>query len=306
MSTYDSSNYLQERLAQIEERQKELKAVIKDDPELEPLAQEEIQILNQEKNTLEEAIANQEQQEQEKPQYHNCIIEFRPGAGGDEAKIWMNDLLEMYTRYALAKNFKVLPLEDGVIEIKGKNAYDTFKFESGVHRVQRVPETESSGRLHTSTATVAVIPEIPDTDIELNNDELEWQFYRAGGHGGQNVNKVSTAVRLTHLPTRTVVTASQERQQAQNRAIALQLMRGKLWEIEEEKRLKQIGKARSAIGGAKRAEKIRTYNFPQNRLTDHRIPQSWHDLDRRLAGDLDDVITALKNWESEELQATES
>lgn len=302
---YDSNKYLQDRLNQIAARQQELQEIMTKDPELTPLAKEELNILKQEQTNLEETIANIEKQEKEKPQFNNCIMEFRPGAGGDEAKIWMNDLLEMYTRYALNKSFKVVPLEDGVIQIKGKGAYDSFKYESGVHRVQRVPETESSGRLHTSTATVAVIPEIPDTDVEIKDEELEWQFYRAGGHGGQNVNKVSTAVRLTHIPTQTVVTASQERQQAQNRTIALQLLRGKLWEIEEEKRLKEIGQARSAIGGAMRAEKIRTYNFPQNRLTDHRIPQSWHDLDRRLAGDLDDVLVALQEWEAQEEDSTQ-
>jgi peptide chain release factor 1 len=172
--------------------------------------------------------------------------------------------------------------------------YDILKYESGVHRVQRVPSTEAQGRIHTSTASVAVLPEIPARAIEIRDDDLEWQFIRAGGAGGQNVNKVNTAVRLTHKPTGTQVSARQERTQSQNREIALEILRSMLWEIEEEKRLQTIGQARSAIGRAQRAEKIRTYNYPQNRVTDHRITTSWYSLETILEGDLFKVIPVVR------------
>lgn len=304
--SYDSTNYFNQRLQELQLKKQELKEVSAADPELAVLVSEEIAIIDQEIAGIEETLVSLTTETTTAPEFRNCMIELRAGAGGDEAKLWMSDLQEMYTKYALLKGFKVEPIDEGVIEIRGRGAYDTFRFESGVHRVQRVPSTEAQGRIHTSTASVACIPEIPDTAVEIRPDDLEWQFYRAGGHGGQNVNKVSTAVRLTHLPSGLVVTASRERQQAQNRTIALQLMRSKLWEIEEDKRLAEIGDARSAIGRANRAEKIRTYNFPQNRMTDHRIPHSWHDLDRRLQGDLDDVVDAMREWEaSEESQSSE-
>jgi peptide chain release factor 1 len=303
--SYDSTNYFNQRLQELQAKKQELQQVSAKDPELAVLANEEITVIDQEIASIEETLSSLTAETPTTTEFRNCMIELRAGAGGDEAKIWMNDLLEMYTKYALLKEFKVKPIDEGVIEVRGRGAYDTFRFESGVHRVQRIPATESQGRIHTSTASVACIPEIPDTAVEIRPDDLEWQFYRAGGHGGQNVNKVSTAVRLTHLPSGLVVTASRERQQAQNREIALQLLRSKLWEIEEEKRVAEIGSARSAIGRANRAEKIRTYNFPQNRMTDHRSPHSWHDLDRRLQGELDDVVDAMREWEaSEESQSS--
>ncbi len=296
--SYDSTEYLHSHLETLLVKKAELEAAAQADPELASLAADEIALLDQEISSVEATIKDIESPSETQREFRNCILELRPGAGGDEAKIWMTDLLTMYTKYAVAKNFKVELLEDGVLQIKGKEAYNTFRFESGVHRVQRVPETEASGRIHTSTASVACLPEIPETEVAIREDDLDWQFYRSGGHGGQNVNKVSTAVRLTHVPSGIVVTASRERQQSQNREIALQLLRGKLWEMQEEKRLAEIGDARSVIGRAQRAEKIRTYNYPQNRITDHRIPQSWHDLDRRLQGDLDDIVESLQQWEA--------
>jgi peptide chain release factor 1 len=304
--SYDSTAYLHEHLDKLLSQKNELLAVGAADPELAALAADEIAALDKEIASVETTIHDIEFPPVTEHEFRNCILELRAGAGGDEAKIWMNDLLLMYTKYAVAKNFKVEPVDEGVIEIRAKEAYNTFRFESGVHRVQRVPETEASGRIHTSTASVACIPEIPDTHVSIRDDELEWQFIRSGGHGGQNVNKVSTAVRLTHIPTGLVVTSSRERQQAQNREIALQLLRSKIWEMEEEKRLEEIGDARSVIGRAQRAEKIRTYNFPQNRMTDHRIPHSWYDLDRRLQGDLDDVVSTLQEWETNQKAGVES
>ncbi len=222
-----------------------------------------------------------------------AILEIRGATGGDEAKFWARDLLRMYTKYAASQGWKTELLDEDVVKIQGPNLYPLLQFETGVHRVQRIPTTERYGRIHTSTATVAVLPEIEDTQIYINPAELEWEFYRSGGKGGQNVNKVSTAVRLRHQPTGIVVSAQTERYQEQNRRIALSLLRSKLWEIEEEKRLTAKGQARSAIGRGMRAEKIRTYNFPQNRVTDHRIGKSFHNLEDIMEGKLDKVITAL-------------
>lgn len=224
-----------------------------------------------------------------------AIIEVRGGTGGDEAKLWATDLLRMYTRYAVAKGWKVEPLDEGVIKIKGSLAYKLLRFEAGVHRVQRIPSTERYGRIHTSTATVAVLPEITETQVYINPSDLEWDFYRAGGHGGQNVNKVSTAVRLRHRPSGMVVTAQTERYQDQNRRIALDLLRAKLWEVEQEKKLETLDAARQFIGRGMRSEKIRTYNYAQNRITDHRINKSWHDLENIVDGKLEKVLTTLSS-----------
>lgn len=220
-------------------------------------------------------------------------IEVRGATGGDEAKIWASDLLRMYFRFATKKGWKVSQIDDSTLRIKTENAFNLLKHETGVHRVQRVPATEKRGRVHTSTATVTVLPEIQDREIHLRPDDLEVQFYRAGGHGGQNVNKVSTAVRLTHRPTGIVVTAQTERFQVQNRLNAEALLRAKLWEREEERKLKEVAGYRSAIGRGERSEKIRTYNYPQNRVTDHRINKSFGNLDKMVDGDLDKLLKLL-------------
>lgn len=221
------------------------------------------------------------------------ILEVRGATGGDEAKIWANDLTRMYSRYATIKGWQVVLLDDGVLKIKGPGAYTFLRFEAGVHRVQRIPQTERYGRIHTSTATVAVIPEIEEREIFINPGDIEWEFYRSGGKGGQNVNKVSTAVRLHHKPTGIVVSAQRERFQEQNRRIAMALLRGKLWEKEQEEKLQTMDAARSLIGRGKRSEKIRTYNFPQNRITDHRINKSWHNLEDIVDGKMDKMVSTL-------------
>jgi len=221
-----------------------------------------------------------------------AYLEIRPAAGGNEAKIWADDLLRMYVRFAAKKNWKVAVLDNLTILVTGEGAYDTLKNESGVHRVQRVPLTEKRGRIHTSTASVAVLPEITNREIQINPNDIEIQFFRSGGHGGQNVNKVSTAVRLIHKPTGIVTQAQQERFQEQNRRIAEDLLRAKLWEKEEERKVNEAADYRSAIGRGMRAEKIRTYNFPQNRVTDHRIGKSWKNLDSIIDGDLEKMLKA--------------
>ncbi len=219
-----------------------------------------------------------------------AYIEIRSAAGGNEAKIWANDLLRMYLRFATKKSWQATRIAENTLLITGINVFNLLKNESGVHRVQRIPVTEKRGRIHTSTATVAVLPEIKEAEIKVNPGDCDWQFFRASTQGGQNVQKVSTAVRLTHRPTGVVVTSEQERSQEQNRNIALELLRAKLWEKEEEKKLKEIAGYRSPIGRGMRAEKIRTYNYPQNRVTDHRIKKSWGNLEAVVDGNLDKII----------------
>ncbi|HCM37840.1 MAG: Peptide chain release factor 1 [Candidatus Gottesmanbacteria bacterium GW2011_GWB1_43_11] len=223
-----------------------------------------------------------------------AILEFRPGPGGEEAKIWAYDLMRMYTRYANLCGWKVEQIAENVIRVRGEQAFAKLQYEAGTHRVQRIPATERSGRIHTSTATVAVLPEIPAQEIFIRPEDLEWEFYRSGGKGGQNVNKVSSAARVRHKPTGIVASAQTERDQFQNRAVALSILRAKLWEMEEIKHSQQLGAARSVIGRGMRAEKIRTYNFPQDRVTDHRINKSWRRLEDILDGKIDKVIQELQ------------
>jgi len=220
-------------------------------------------------------------------------MEFRPGTGGDEAKLWAGELMRMYTRWANILGWKVEELDDTVILIKGTDAFTKLQYEAGTHRVQRVPVTERQGRIHTSTATVAVLPEIPENEVEIRNEDLEWDFFRSGGKGGQNVNKVSSAVRLKHKPTGLVVTCQTQRDQFQNRQVALSMLRSKLWEMEEKKQEQTLGAARSVIGRGMRAEKIRTYNFPQDRVTDHRINKSFHNIDGIMDGKIEKITEAL-------------
>jgi len=224
-----------------------------------------------------------------------AYLEVRGATGGDEAKLWGSDLLRMYIRYATKKNWKVNLISDNTIKVSGNGVYDQLKNESGVHRVQRVPTTEKRGRIHTSTATIVVLPEIKESEIQLSPNDLEWSFTRAGGHGAQNVNKVSTAVRLVHKPTGTVVEAREERFQEQNRQIALSLLRSRLWEHQEAEKMKTVAGYRSVIGRGMRSEKIRTYNFPQDRVTDHRIGKNFGRLEGIMEGELDKIIELTKN-----------
>ena len=281
----------------INDRIKELEKEI---AEVKEMAEEEIKKLQEELNALQKAEVNPEIKNSEKTAKtdlysgRNILLEIRGAAGGDEAKIWADDLLRLYTRYALSLNWKVEAIDEGLIKIKNKNAYDKLKYEGGVHRVQRIPQTESSGRIHTSTATVAIIPELENIDIPIAEEDLLWDFYRSGGKGGQNVNKVSTAVRLTHKPTGIVITCQTERYQNQNREIALQMLRAKLWEAEKEKQLSELTtERRTQIGQGMRNEKIRTYNFLQDRVTDHRLDKSFHHLDQIMDGKIEEIIKAV-------------
>jgi peptide chain release factor 1 len=221
---------------------------------------------------------------------NQVIIEIRAGVGGEEAKIWAEDLMRMYLRFAEKQGWSSTILSHNILKIKGDGVYNFLRFESGVHRVQRIPSTERYGRVHTSTATVVVLPEIAESEVKINPNDLQWEFYRASSHGGQNVQKVSTAVRLTHRPTGIVVTSEKERFQEQNRQLCLELLRTKLWEKQELEKEVAIAGYRSVIGRGMRAEKIRTYNFPQNRVTDHRQKKSFYNLAEILDGKLDKII----------------
>jgi peptide chain release factor 1 len=236
---------------------------------------------------------------------NKTLLEIRSGAGGDEAGLFARDLYRMYIRYGENVGWKITQnyinendaggIKTIIAEIVGQNVFNLLKYESGVHRVQRIPVTESSGRIHTSTATVAVLPKIKKVTIEIKPDDLEWEFYRSGGKGGQNVNKVSTAVRLTHIPTGTIVECQEERYQGRNRDKALEILNSKLYSQMEEQRVSNISDLRSSqVGTADRSEKIRTYNFPQDRITDHRINKNWHSIDRVMDGDIEKILRDTK------------
>jgi peptide chain release factor 1 len=234
----------------------------------------------------------------------DVIVEIRQGVGGDEAALWAADLFRMLTRYAERRGFAVEQLEaspnesggfkEVVFAVKGEGAYSVFKWEAGTHRVQRVPETESQGRIHTSTATVAVMPEAEEVEVELDQNDLKIDVYRSTGPGGQSVNTTDSAVRVTHLPTGIVVAMQDEKSQLQNKTKALRVLRARLYELERQRQeAEQAAARRLQIGSGERAEKIRTYNFPENRLTDHRVHHTAHRLDKILEGELDEFTEAL-------------
>ena len=274
-----------------------------DDEEISIMAKEELSDLN---SSLEKVYSelNKELIPKDATDEADAIIEIRAGTGGDEAAIFGNDLLRMYTRYSENNKWKIKILSsshnefDGIkeiiLEISGEGTFSKLKHESGVHRVQRIPKTESQGRIHTSTATVAVLPKSEDIDIEVKEDDVRTDVFHAGGAGGQNVNKVATAIRLTHIPTAIVVTCQNERSQLQNKLQAMEILKSKLWDLELQKQKSEISEARkSQVGSGERSEKIRTYNFPQGRVTDHRLKLTSHNLTEFMNGLIDEIIDPL-------------
>jgi peptide chain release factor 1 len=288
-----------------------------DDAEIKEMAKEELRSLEAEKVTLEDSLKlllippdplNEK----------NIIMEIRAGTGGDEAALFVADLYRMYSHYAETKNWKIEIMSSNETElggfkeisfsISGKNVYENMRYEAGVHRVQRVPETEASGRIHTSAVTVAVLPEAEETEIDIRQEDLRIDVCRSSGPGGQCVNTTDSAVRITHLPTGLVVHCQDEKSQLKNKNKALRILRARLFEMEEEKRnAERAADRKSQVGSGDRSERIRTYNFPQNRLTDHRVNVTLYSLDRAMMGEIDEVVEALKlSAREERLKATES
>ena len=277
------------------------------DPELSEMGKEEAKRLKEENEALVEEL-RQLLLPKDPNDDKNIIVEIRGAAGGDEANIFAGDLFRMYTRYAESQGWKIQMMDEYPSEaggfsqvsfmIKGKMVYSKLKFESGAHRVQRVPRTEASGRIHTSTATVLVMPEVEEIDVEINPNDLQVDTYHSQGAGGQNVNKTESAVRITHIPTGIVVACQTEKSQIQNREIAMQMLRAKMYSVMLEKQQEEIGNERRLkIGTGERSEKVRTYNYPQNRVTDHRIGFTIQQLDRVMEGELDAIIDALIHYD---------
>ena len=288
--------YLAEEYERLMEEAEDARAAASGDPELARLAEEDYaRIETRKKEILSEIerILAKEKEEEAKPTA--MVMELRAGAGGDEATLFARNLKEMYQKFAEGRGWNVRLIDDLTIEIVGADAYDALRYETGVHRVQRVPVTEKSGRIHTSTASVAVLPIRAKSKVVINPADILMEFSRAGGAGGQNVNKVETAVRLVHKPTGIEVRAQAERSQQANREKAMQILSAKLeQQHEEEEAKKHAAERKSQIGTGDRSEKIRTYNYLQDRVTDHRLKESWHNLPSIMEGNIEDMVSALQ------------
>lgn len=303
------TNFLAVQIEELLKKEEEAKVMLEGD--MKGLAEEELKEIEAQKKHLVEQIEKIVKSDEEEQKFPNeVILEVRAGAGGDEAALFAFELAESYQRYAEKQGWQTRTLHESMndvggykeasIEIRGKDVYRTMRHETGVHRVQRIPVTEKQGRIHTSTASIAIMPIRKKVAIEIKPDDIEMEFSRSGGAGGQNVNKVETAVRIVHKPTGIDVRCSSERSQLKNREKAMAMLAAKLDVLHEEEEAKKHAETRKKqIGTGDRSEKIRTYNFPQNRVTDHRIKESWHNIEAILGGDWADVFNALAKAESE-------
>lgn len=299
------TNYLADMLEKLLREEAEVREMLAGDETLHELAAKELATIQEEKERLEKQVQDILDKDKEEEEIANeIVLEVRAGAGGDEASLFAWELAHMYERFAEAQGFQwktnyeqksdLAGYKEASFEIKGKGVYGLLRYETGVHRVQRIPATEKNGRVHTSTASVAVLPIRKKVNFTINPSDIEMEYSRSGGKGGQNVNKVETAVRLIHKPTGLDVRSTNERSQLANKEKAMGILQAKLQQLEEEKEAaKYAGERKEQIGTGDRSEKIRTYNFPQDRLTDHRIKKSWHNLPKIMEGDISDVISAI-------------
>ncbi len=299
--------FLVQQYKELQKKEQETKQLAQSDPEMKELALEDLKAIEEAKLGIQHQIEEIIKSQKEEEKYPNeIVLEVRAGAGGDEAALFARQLAEMYLKYAEKKGWQFRKLDssendlggykEASFEIKGEGVYKTLMFETGVHRVQRVPVTEKQGRIHTSTAAIAILPVYKKTTIEIKPEDLEIDFSRSGGKGGQNVNKVETAVRLTHKPTGLVVRCTAERSQQKNREKALAILKSRLQQMKDEQEAQKIaGERAQQVGTMDRSEKIRTYNFPQDRITDHRIKKSWSGIEKVLQGNIDEIISEVSD-----------
>ena len=304
------TNYLADMLEKLLREEAEVREMLASDETLHELAAKELATIQEEKERLEKQVQDiLDKDKEEVEQANEIVLEVRAGAGGDEASLFAWELAHMYEVFCESKGFQwktnyeqksdLSGYKEASFEVKGKGVYDMLKFETGVHRVQRIPATEKNGRVHTSTASVAVLPIRKKVNFVINPADIEMEYSRSGGKGGQNVNKVETAVRLIHKPTGIDVRSTNERSQLANKEKAMGILQAKLQQLEEEKEAaKYAGERKEQIGTGDRSEKIRTYNFPQDRLTDHRIKKSWHNLPKIMEGEIDPIIESLNSGET--------
>ncbi len=302
------THYLATEYERLLKQEEEVHALIASDESMKDIAADELASLQVQKSAIEDQIKAIEAAEKEEEEFPNeIILEARSGAGGDEAALFATELVAMYEKFADMRGWKTKHIDDYTLEIHGKDVYKLLRYETGVHRVQRVPVTEKMGRIHTSTASIAILPIRKKTKFVINPADLDMEYSRSGGAGGQNVNKVETAVRLIHKPTGIDVRSTSERSQLANREKALMILTAKLQQLkEEEEAQKYSGDRKNQIGTADRSEKIRTYNFPQDRVTDHRIRQNFSNIEGIMLGKIDKIIDAMQAGEVGEASGDDS